>query len=86
MPDTREREASTGRDIASGQFKPKGPGSGGLLPLMVGPNSTEEALIWGILAKAAPSASKTLRQVMRYGTASVQSIRGSEGGGSGQAR
>jgi len=72
MADIREQEASTGRDIVSGQFKPKGPGGASLLALMVGPNSTEEQYLWGILQRAAPSASSILQQVIRYGTTSEQ--------------
>jgi len=71
MADVREREASVGRDIASGQFKPKGADSGSLLALMVGPEATEEKYLWALLNRVAPSAGPILQQVMRYADQSV---------------
>jgi len=76
MPDIRNQDAGTGRDIASGQFKPRGSSGGSLLALMVGPKSTEEGLIWNILGRVAPGASGIIQQVMRYADQSVQSSTG----------
>jgi hypothetical protein len=82
MPDVREQEASTGRDISTGQFKPKGPRGGSILALMVGPKSTDEGLLWDILGRVAPTVAPILQQAVRYGQASVRSVRRSEGDGS----
>ena len=76
---------NTGRDISSGQFKPRGPSGGSLLSLMVGPKSTEEGFIWDILGRVAPGASGILQQVMRYGQATERSIPRGDSDGSSEA-